>query len=97
MDLAAPVGDYVPYLPAYGGLVVDVLDAAKFLRMHLRDGEVDGNAVITPESAPRMRVIAHAGKPFGHGIGWFRQPPGPSKTWVEHFGSGVGFWNVMNR
>jgi CubicO group peptidase (beta-lactamase class C family) len=81
--------------PAYGGLVGDVLDAAKFLRMHLRDGELEGNHVLAPESARRMRVIERAGKPFTHGIGWFRRSPDSTKPWVEHFGTGVGFWNVM--
>lgn len=81
--------------PAYGGLSGDVLDAAKFLRMHLRDGEMDGACVLTPESARRMRVIEHAGKPFAHGIGWFRRSSDSTKPWVEHLGTGVGFWNVM--
>ncbi len=81
--------------PAYGGLVGDVLDAARFLRMHLRDGELDGTRVLTPESARSMRVIEHAGKPFTHGLGWFRRSPDSTRPWVEHFGTGVGFWNVM--
>ncbi|MFF0945142.1 serine hydrolase [Kocuria sp. CPCC 205300] len=42
-----------------------------------------------------MRVVEHPGKPFHHGIGWFRRPgPGPQE-WVEHFGAGAGSWNVM--
>ncbi|MDR6417120.1 serine hydrolase domain-containing protein [Pseudarthrobacter sulfonivorans] len=81
--------------PAYGGLAGDVLDAAKFLRMHLRNGDLDGKRVLTPESARRMRVIEHAGEPFAHGIGWFRRSPDSTTPWVEHFGTGVGFWNVM--
>jgi CubicO group peptidase (beta-lactamase class C family) len=81
--------------PAYGGLVGDVLDAATFMRMHLRDGEVDGNRVLTQESARRMRVIGHAGKPFDHGTGWFRRPTTSAEAWVEHLGTGAGFWNVM--
>jgi CubicO group peptidase (beta-lactamase class C family) len=81
--------------PAYGGLVGDVLDAAKFVRMHLRDGELDGSRILTEHSARRMRVIEHAGKPFSHGTGWFRRSPDSSDAWVEHFGTGVGYWNVM--
>lgn len=34
--------------PAYGGLVGDVLDAGRFLRLHLRDGEIDGTRVLSP-------------------------------------------------
>jgi CubicO group peptidase (beta-lactamase class C family) len=81
--------------PAYGGLVGDVMDAAKFLQMHLRDGELEGKHVLAPESARRMRVLEHAGKPFTHGVGWFRRSPDSTKPWVEHFGTGVGFWNIM--
>ena len=81
--------------PAYGGLVGDVLDAARFLRMHLRDGEIGGVRVLSPESARRMRTIDQPGKPFDHGTGWFRQPTKTPGQWVEHFGAGAGFWNVM--
>ena len=81
--------------PAYGGLVGDVVDAGKFLRMHLRDGDIDGTRVLSPASARRMRTIDQAGKPFDHGTGWFRRPTRAAGQWVEHFGAGAGFWNVM--
>jgi CubicO group peptidase (beta-lactamase class C family) len=81
--------------PAYGGLVGDVLDAGRFLRMHLRDGELDGSRILAPHSARSMRAIDRPGKPFDHGIGWFRRPTKASGQWVEHFGTGAGFWNVM--
>jgi CubicO group peptidase (beta-lactamase class C family) len=85
--------------PAYGGLVGSVLDAGRFLRLHLRDGELDGTRVLRPQTARAMRVIDHPGKPFDHGIGWFRRPGRGNTTgrgcWVEHFGTGAGFWNVM--
>ncbi|MCB5293983.1 hypothetical protein [Arthrobacter sp. SO3] len=60
--------------PAYGGLVGDVLDAGRFLRMHLRDGELDGTRILSPK---------------------FRRPTQTRGHWVEHFGAGAGFWNVM--
>jgi CubicO group peptidase (beta-lactamase class C family) len=81
--------------PAYGGLIGDVLDAGRFLRMHLRDGELDGNRILTPQSARRMRIIDQPGKRFHHGIGWFRGRTDPPGRWVQHFGTGAGFWNVM--
>ena len=81
--------------PAYGGLVGDVLDAGRFLRLHLREGEIDGTRVLSPGSARRMRTIDQAGKPFDHGTGWFRRPTKTPGAWVEHFGAGAGFWNVM--
>jgi CubicO group peptidase (beta-lactamase class C family) len=81
--------------PAYGGLIGNVLDAGRFLRMHLRDGELDGNRILAPETARGMRVVDRPGKPFDHAIGWFRRPGGGAGRWVEHFGAGAGFWNVM--
>jgi CubicO group peptidase (beta-lactamase class C family) len=80
--------------PAYGGLVGTALDAGRFLRMHLNDGELDGIRVLEPGTARRMRSIDCVGKPFDHGIGWFRRSSSPDDC-VEHFGSGVGYWNVM--
>jgi CubicO group peptidase (beta-lactamase class C family) len=81
--------------PAYGGLVGNVMDAGRFLRMHLGDGEIDRHRVLDPQTARSMRSIAHPGKPFNHGIGWFRRPTRSPGSWVEHFGTGAGFWNLM--
>lgn len=81
--------------PAYGGLVGDVGDAGRFLQLHLNDGQLDGRRVITADSARAMRVLDQSGKPFEHGIGWFRRPTSGRGDWVEHFGAGAGFWNVM--
>lgn len=81
--------------PAYGGLVGDVLDAGRFLQLHLNDGHVGGQKVLNPESAAAMRRLDQAGKPFEHGLGWFRRPTSDRGDWVEHFGAGAGFWNVM--
>lgn len=81
--------------PAYGGLVGDVLDASRFLRMHLGDGQINGHRVLTPETTRAMRRLDQKGKPFDHGLGWFRRPTTGRGEWVEHFGAGAGFWNVM--
>jgi CubicO group peptidase (beta-lactamase class C family) len=82
---------------AYGGLVGPVTDAARFARLHLRDGEIDGIRVVSAEAAQRMRQVRWPGKPFDHGLGWFRKPvddPG-RPPYVEHYGAGAGFWNAM--
>ena len=81
--------------PAYGGLVGDVLDAGRSLRVHLADGEIDGHRVLSQGAAHEMRQLDQPGKPFDHGIGWFRRPTPDLGDWVEHFGAGAGFWNVM--
>ena len=70
-------------------------DAGRFLRLHLGDGQIDGHRILSAETARSMRVIEHPGKPFDHGIGWFRRPTQETGQWVEHFGAGAGFWNVM--
>ena len=82
---------------AYGGLVGPVTDAARFARLHLRDGELDGQRILSAASAREMRQVRWPGKPFDHGLGWFRKPvddPGRPE-FVEHYGAGVGFWNAM--
>ena len=81
--------------PAYGGLVGDVHDAGRFLQLHLNDGTLGERRIISADSARAMRVLDQSGKPFDHGIGWFRRPPTGRGDWVEHFGAGAGFWNVM--
>jgi CubicO group peptidase (beta-lactamase class C family) len=82
---------------AYGGLLGPVRDAARFLQMHLRDGELDGTRIVTAESAAAMRQITVTGKRFDLGLGWFRpasqrhaDPP-----FVEHLGGGAGFFNLI--
>lgn len=82
---------------AYGGLVGPVTDAARFARLHLRDGELDGRRVLSADSARQMREVRWPGKPFDHGLGWFRKPvDDPSRPeLVEHYGAGAGFWNAM--
>ena len=82
---------------AYGGLVGSLEDAARFLEMHLRDGEFNGVRILHPETARRMREIVVRGRRVDLGLGWFRpanrradDPP-----FVEHLGGGAGFFNVI--
>lgn len=81
--------------PAYGGLIGDVLDAGRFLRLHLNDGELDGQRILAADTARTMRILDRRGTPFDHAIGWFRRPTHRQGDWLEHFGAGIGFWNVM--
>ncbi|WP_138756882.1 serine hydrolase domain-containing protein [Modestobacter altitudinis] len=81
----------------YGGLIGSAVDAARLLRLHLADGVIDGHRVLAPESARRMRRINTPGRPFDLGLGWFRRPADRDATppFVEHWGTGGGFWNAM--
>jgi len=82
---------------AYGGLVGSVEDVARFLQMHLRDGELDGVGFLQPQTARTMREITATGKRFDLGLGWFR--PSDQRhaepSFVEHLGGGAGFFNVI--
>jgi CubicO group peptidase (beta-lactamase class C family) len=81
----------------YGGLVGSVDDVARFLQMHLRDGELDGVRILEPASVAAMREITLPGTRFDLGLGWFR--PSSSRDadppFVEHLGGGAGFFNVI--
>ncbi|SNR89148.1 CubicO group peptidase, beta-lactamase class C family [Geodermatophilus saharensis] len=81
----------------YGGLVGTATDAARLLRLHLAEGTIDGTRVLTAGSARAMRTIATPGRPFDLGLGWFRRPADRHATpgFVEHWGTGGGFWNAM--
>ncbi len=81
----------------YGGLVGSLEDAARFLRMHLNDGELDGVRVLTPASARSMREITLRGKRYDLGLGWFRPADqrDASPAFIEHLGGGAGFFNVI--
>ena len=81
----------------YGGLVGSLDDAARFLRMHLRGGELDGVRVIGADAAARMREITIEGRRVDLGLGWFRPADqrGADPAFVEHLGGGAGFFNVI--
>lgn len=81
----------------YGGLVGDVIDAARLAALHLSDGMCDGGRVLRAETARSMRQIRTSGKPFDFGQGWFRKPSQSTANpeFVEHYGSGGGFYNAM--
>ena len=82
---------------AYGGLLGPVRDAARFLQMHLRDGELDGTRILPAPSAAEMRHVTVTGKRYDLGLGWFRpasqryaDPP-----FGERHGGGAGFFNLI--
>ena len=80
----------------YGGLVGPVTDAARFLRLHLSDGLLDGVRILAPETARDMRRLVARGRQFDHATAWFRDRRyGTGREhYLEHYGTGAGFWNV---
>jgi CubicO group peptidase (beta-lactamase class C family) len=101
--IGAPAGRWVSFErflldgSAYGGLVGTADDAARFLQMHLRNGELDGTRIISEDAAEEMRQVRVPGKRFDLGLGWFRPANrrNPDPPFVEHLGGGAGFFNVM--
>ena len=81
----------------YGGLIGSVTDAARLLRLHLADGSIDGRRVLASTSAREMRDLRTPGRPFDLGLGWFRPAADRAvrPAYVEHWGTGGGFWNAM--
>jgi CubicO group peptidase (beta-lactamase class C family) len=81
---------------AYGGLVGTASDAVKLAAAHLRPhaGTDDSGPV---GDLSQMQNIGYPGRPFDHGIGWFRKPADAARApaFVEHYGTGGGFWNAM--
>lgn len=96
-------GGYVAFNPfyvkglAYGGLVGDVEDAARFVLLHLNDGQANGTRLLSAKSVAEMRRITPRGGKRDFGLGWFRshEVRGRRPAFVEHLGGGAGFWNVM--
>lgn len=81
--------------PACSGLIGPVTDAARFLTVHTAP-----TSMLSRASATRMQEITVMGKPYDLGLGWFRphgapRPASPDDEWVQHYGGGGGFWNVL--
>jgi CubicO group peptidase (beta-lactamase class C family) len=79
---------------AYGGLIGPVTDAAQLVALHCNDGVFAGRRLLTSQSVRAMADIATKGKPYDLGLGWFR-PRRELGPHIEHFGGGMGFWNVL--
>ncbi len=82
---------------AYGGLVGSLEDAARFLRMHVTDGALEGEQILKPETTRRMREIIVPGRRLDLALGWFRPANHreDDPAFVEHLGAGAGFFNVI--
>lgn len=101
--LGPQIDDYVSFRrfvvdgAAYGGIIGPITDGARFLAMHLNDGELDGVRILAPESARQMRTISTHGRRFDLGLGWFRTARARTTTpaFVQHRGDGAGFATDM--
>jgi CubicO group peptidase (beta-lactamase class C family) len=76
--------------PACSGLIGPVTEAARFLTVHTAP-----TGLLSRSSVERMQRIDMRGKPYDLGLGWFRPVAQRDSPWVEHFGGGGGFWNVL--
>jgi CubicO group peptidase (beta-lactamase class C family) len=83
--------------PAYGGLVGSAMDAARFMGVHLNDGESADQRLLSSASVRAMQKIQVSGRKLEVGLGWFRRGRAGSRDedHLEHLGGGGGFWNMM--
>ena len=102
-DIVGPqTGGYTSLHPflvngaGYGGLVGTAGDAALLAAAHAT-AATDPHPVLQQQDIETMRRITIRGKRFDHGLGWFRRPEDASRIpgFVEHYGTGGGFWNAM--
>ena len=84
--IGEPAGRWIslrPFLvdgPAYGGLAGPADELARFLQLHLRDGELDGNRILSAEAAAAMHRITVRGRRYDLGLGWFRPASRATQT-----------------
>jgi CubicO group peptidase (beta-lactamase class C family) len=69
----------------YGGLFGSLNDLIRLGRLHLRDGEIDGERILGIEQTRAMRRLGQAW--------WVGGRSGA--TWVEHGGAGGGFRSLL--
>ncbi len=101
--VGARTGKWVQFRPflvngaPYGGLVGPVSDAARVLLMHANGGSLDRKRILSDDAVSQMQAITLTGRPFDHGLGWFRKPADRQRrpTFVEHYGGGGGYHNLM--
>jgi CubicO group peptidase (beta-lactamase class C family) len=81
---------------AFGGLVGTAGDAVRLAAAHAA-GPSDPEPILGHQQIASMRSIVAHGKRFDHGIGWFRKPADAHRApgFVEHYGTGCGYWNAM--
>jgi len=82
---------------AYGGLVGPVTDAARLVAAHARGGDLDGTRLLPEATVREMQRISSRGRPYDHGLGWFcpARDAGRVPPFVEHYGGGGGYHNLM--
>ncbi len=53
--------------------------------------------LLDPATVAEMQAITTLGKPYDHGLGWFRpcQDRQAQPRFVEHLGGGLGVYNTM--
>ena len=90
-------GQYYPRnrRPA-GGVISNVSDLLRFARMHMGDGEIDGQRVLSASAAQEMRTpqARAGGWANSWGVGWDLRPVGDTIV-VGHSGSISGYESLL--
>jgi D-alanyl-D-alanine carboxypeptidase len=73
------------------GLIGSAPDVARFMRMVLNQGTLDGEAVLSPDS---VSLLTETAPIDGRGLGWFVVESN-GERYLEHMGGGAGFATTM--
>lgn len=68
-----------------GGLVATADDLGRYLRLHLRGGEIDGVRLLRAESVALLHTPAQGAT--GYGMGWYVNDAGDGPRLVQHGGA----------
>ncbi len=82
---------------AYGGLIGPAREAARFMALHVNEGELEGVRLLSADSVKEMQTIQASARKLQVGFGWFRRGKDAADRaeHLEHLGGGGGFWNMM--
>jgi CubicO group peptidase (beta-lactamase class C family) len=90
-------GQYYPrnHRPA-GGIISTAADLLRFARLHMNEGEIDGQRVLSAAAAREMQTAQTRGGGWDNswGVGWDLQPVSDTLT-VGHGGSISGFESLL--
>jgi CubicO group peptidase (beta-lactamase class C family) len=81
---------YIEATPSTG-LIGPASDVAKFMRMYLNDGTLDGESILRPES---IAMLTDTTPIETRGLGWYINESN-GERYIDHAGGGAGFATIM--
>jgi CubicO group peptidase (beta-lactamase class C family) len=82
---------YIEATPSTG-LIGPASDVAKFMRMYLNDGSLNGESILQPES---ISILMKTAPIDTRGLGWYVDASADGERYLDHAGGGAGFATIM--